>query len=487
MKRFIGLLLCLFLLLSSSACQSGQAKLYDELTARSSGAEEPEAGLSGELHIFVDQDDRYTGLHLWADEFMRLHPDVKIEIEAGAGDLNDLNQPGAVDAFAQKLSTMLLSGEAPDIVDVSSYADPGQYAASGVVYDLYELMDADPDFHREDYYENIFKAMEFRGGLYTMPINFSLDVVFLNGKITDALGLHFEPWDKVDYEEILDTYDKAQAQGLLAEDFTLLHMDARGRELIFGNTEMPDYVDIEERTACFDSPEFITYLERTKQIPANRKTSTDGLIMMTGIGFQDFLAANAQENVSLMTMQSVTLGSAMDALENVPDGVVGPLVLVSKQGTQPFLPYNGLTIPKGGENTELAWEFLKFCVAPVDTPSYHAIYQPEGAVDIAQGFLPIAKENLRQYAMLYSAAEALPSLSTWPADFDLETAERATGDELLGRIEEAVSGVNSTTAVFERLNSLLSPTLWEFYEADTMNAQQCAKKLQDKATIYLRE
>jgi hypothetical protein len=39
---------------------------------------------------------------------------------------------------------------------------------------LYDFMDADQEFHREDYSENILQAFELNGGLYKCPSSFSV-------------------------------------------------------------------------------------------------------------------------------------------------------------------------------------------------------------------------------------------------------------------------------------------------------------------------
>ena len=42
---------------------------------------------------------------------------------------------------------------------------------------LYDFMEEDPDFHREEYYENILQAFEVNGGLYILPSSFSVATI----------------------------------------------------------------------------------------------------------------------------------------------------------------------------------------------------------------------------------------------------------------------------------------------------------------------
>lgn len=116
--------------------------------------------------------------------------------------------------------------------------------------------------------------------------------------------------------------------------------------------------------------------------------------MMSGSEIMgDFSQSNQEGNHSLLLYDALTLENLL-SLSEIPENCVGPLILSSRQGDVSFSSIMAFVVPAGCADPELAWEFLKFCVAPVETPAFYSFYHPEGSVDIAQGGFPVAKENL---------------------------------------------------------------------------------------------
>ncbi|MCD8325913.1 MAG: hypothetical protein LUC90_04265 [Lachnospiraceae bacterium] len=75
-----------------------------------------------------------------------------------------------------RLNNEILTGEGPDLFfnDIAGSFDFDSYAKQGMLADFYELMEADPDFERSDYLENVFEAFETDGGLYELVPEFQL-------------------------------------------------------------------------------------------------------------------------------------------------------------------------------------------------------------------------------------------------------------------------------------------------------------------------
>ena len=86
-----------------------------------------------------------------------------------------------VDAYssAEELNLMILSGDAPDIIDWSSTgwlespASMAIYAKRGYLRDLTPLLAEDPDYSESDFIPNILALSKERtGGFYTLPLSF---------------------------------------------------------------------------------------------------------------------------------------------------------------------------------------------------------------------------------------------------------------------------------------------------------------------------
>ncbi len=447
-KQTICLFLALCLLLC--ACQSEpQEELPQELTLIEIYGGSPSTGLSGLVK-----------------EFQKAHPDVKVTIEVGIPG-SKLGDGNAYHDFMQKMAVELMSGEAPDILDTLGNLTPRDCASSHLLYNLYEWMEQDEDFAMDDYYENLIKSMEYEGQLFTLPVNFQCETAYLNRNILDALGLHYDAWDTLDYQDILSISQQAQEQGLVSEDYTLEFEDLCGAYALFLDQELPDFIDLEAGTVSFDSPEFIEYLEDTKRIPTHRETEGEIRTISGGDILQHYSDSLAEENTSLLLKTTLLLDD-LAKQQSMPENCVGPLVITSRKGTAAYYPFVSLSVPTSCQNPELAWEFLKFCIAPVDKPSCWG--EPEGGTDIARGCLPVGKANLRAYGDLYAQRSG-------------ETLSEPFWDGFSGMI----SSITASREYYYGVLNVTEPVLLDYYNTSTLTAEECARLMQEKATIYFGE
>ena len=86
-----------------------------------------------------------------------------------------------------RLNSDLIDGTAGDVIclDGISFAGSGKTLLDkGIFLDLYELMDNDPEFHKEDYFTDIFRVNETDGKLYRLVPFFSLNTKY--GRVDDV-------------------------------------------------------------------------------------------------------------------------------------------------------------------------------------------------------------------------------------------------------------------------------------------------------------
>ncbi len=84
-----------------------------------------------------------------------------------------------------KLNNDMIAGNLPDILVIDSQLPVDSYIAKGLLANLYDFMDNDDTFNRDDYLQNIFKAYETNGKLYEIIPSFTINT--LVGK-TSKLG-----------------------------------------------------------------------------------------------------------------------------------------------------------------------------------------------------------------------------------------------------------------------------------------------------------
>ena len=143
-----------------------------------------------------------------------------------------------------------------------------------------------------------------------------------------------------------------------------------------------------------------------------------------------------------------------------------------------FCSSSCLVVPTSCADPDLAWEYLKFCVAPVEEASYYSIYQPEGSVDIAYGSFPLAKQNLAAYGEVYAKAAVYQKTKGKIEGFDPTTMDSAVPGGLLSQLEQVFSSYTLGDTL-GRVGDILLPVMQQYYDTDTLSAQECAEELQD--------
>ncbi len=276
-------------------------------------------------------------------EYNATNPDYFVEM---------VNYGGGVESF-ENLDTQLplevLSGKGPDLVLWGSLNYSPSLASERLMEDLNEFMEGDPDFHREDYYENILEAFEMNGGLYVFPVSFSVNTgcVWAEELGTDR-GLT-ESWT---LEEMMEAYEDRTLAAMFAHNFT------REFQLQFICEDcMGNFVDWSSGECRFDSPEFARLLEWCKTFPE---------------AFQDddyyegmnHLEALKKGKIFWQPCSATPLKIAYIRIQNgdaallwpghpVPDGERELGGGVAQPGSVSF------SICRNSGNQEAAWEFIK--------------------------------------------------------------------------------------------------------------------------------
>ncbi len=159
-----------------------------------------------------------------------------------------------------KLNTEIMSGNVPDMILTDSLP-VRQYAAKGLLEDLYPYIDA--DMGRDALITPVLNADSEDGKLYELPLSFS--VVTATGLESVVGG--YTSWTLADLEDALSK---------LNPDATIFNVDATRANVLayclYMNADT--FVDWETGTASFDSPEFIDYLNFAAQFPAEFDYST---------------------------------------------------------------------------------------------------------------------------------------------------------------------------------------------------------------------
>ncbi len=178
-------------------------------------------------------------------QYNQEHPDDKITIKpyfdkyaVDASETDALN----------RLNSDLMDGTAGDIIclDGISFAGGGKaLAEKGIFADLYELMDNDPEFHKEDYFTDIFRVNETDGKLYRLVPFFSLNTKY--GRVDDVgETTHIDESLLFETEPVTNLFGYFYRRTEFIHDLLVFSLgDAQDRDAVLYNTDqMVHYIEV---------------------------------------------------------------------------------------------------------------------------------------------------------------------------------------------------------------------------------------------------
>jgi len=396
-----------------------------------------ETSLSGTLTIDCYFD---YGMQFVADYFMKQHPDVTIEVVDHSRSSDTIY--GNIAEYNTKIATELLSGSCKGIIDVGAVTK-FKFAKSGLFCDLYDFMEQDPDFKKEDYFENIFEALEYKDQLFYLAN--SAQVLTLRGNMDMLQEGMLPDYGVLTSDMVIEVYER------VSPDFEDLHVFSTKASEIFEPTNRHLYLDTKTETAYFDTPEFIDYLALQKQYNTMPENNEPYLF--------EFYLTN---------MNSITEKNSMETIFDKDDGYSAPLLFGDRNGNVGFQTRNLLAIPASVDNKRLAWEFLKCYIGEKDLADFNSIYQ----ISLMMPELPINKYNCLKY-------------------FDYEGIQaQNTKGEAVTNASDWVMDVISVIDHHEEQNGELLSAILEPYDQflnGILTAEEAANQMQERATLFFGE
>ena len=394
---------------------------------------------------------------------------MTIELKA-APDLGEW-ETESLQQYGLRMAVEIMSGQGADLIDLSHFS-AYRYAASGLLCNLYELMDNDPKFRREDYYTNVFTAKEIDGALYALPRSFYYDMMLVSRPLAADIVAGYAA---LDYESMLSIYETVVAR----------HPDAPPRMLpgmvkeYFWRYEFPSYYDTASGQAWFDSAEFVEYLERTDTIV----TAYDPIYQewdktRIASGNDSFLQSDyvfCNFDVTAIDVYNLLLEYA---------NILPPIPIVSRSGDAMFRVMQGeYGIPTSSANRELAWEFLKFCVEEQTPPDSSGREQAQAYVGLSRGWIPININNFRHAFRLQCEldidmmGDSIPWQEVNPRD----------GIERMLDLVHSWNLQRNREAAETELYFLTGYDLEDYYYYGALTAQETAALIQSRVATYLGE
>lgn len=306
MKKFLALLLCLCMILGLAACggkddqktdapdtSKTDAPASDDKQEPANGQTPPATNDAEDTIVIMAPPvtgDYAELLAQWIADFEKEYPNLHVEVISTAWD-----------DHSNKLSTMALSGEAPDIAEVS-YGAIGTYVEMGVAMDVTPYL---PDGALADYDQNALDYMTLNKTLYGLPLYLTIQALGGNRQMMTEAGVDV---------------DKVQAEGWTYEEF-LRAIEAGTKDktygFVFANAAVAtgDFVSIfgvgAGITANFTDDLKYAYTSE------NMKSLLTSVETMVSSGWMPNYAVEAgQRLVMLETGEAMITGKAMPLFEN---------------------------------------------------------------------------------------------------------------------------------------------------------------------------
>ncbi|MDR2600232.1 MAG: hypothetical protein LBC73_08155, partial [Oscillospiraceae bacterium] len=193
-----------------------------------------------------------------------------------------------------QLTIEITAGKVPDILDVTGLPIT-QYISSGFLVDLYELIDADPEFNRDSFLSGVLRASEVNSGLYYVFQSFYINTIVGNPAIlVDEMGWNMEEF----LETLTNNPDATSPLGV--------SIDRRMFVQSIIALSLNEYIDFTKGEAYFDRGDFKQLLEFAMTLPEFHSSGTHNIQRSIESGRQIMYIAERFDNFKdLKTLQLI--------------------------------------------------------------------------------------------------------------------------------------------------------------------------------------
>lgn len=391
-------------------------------------------------------------------------------------DYSEFNTEDDYSAGQTKLTTELLAGNVPDIIDLTGVPYT-QLASKGLLADLYPMIDADSAFDRADFFPNVLAALEVNGGLYSTVSSFGLSTV-----IGAASVVGDEPgWTYDEFNAAL----ASMPEGCEAFDVYTTRDDILRVCL---SLDMNNFVNWSTGECNFNSKEFTDLLAFAAQFPESfdydnyEFSAGDDTKTRISEGRQMLLQGSIYSFDSIAYNDSYFGGDATYIGYPTADGTPGNLISIDA----------GYAISAKSEHKDVAWEFLRQFFTeeyqsdesyvysiPVNINAYNA--------RIKEAMTPEYEKDGNGNYKLDADGNKIPvprmSYGTPDGVVDVYALTQEQADKLYAVI-------TSTSALYDFSSDSIFDIVKEqsqAYFSGQKTAEDVAKLVQSKANIYVNE
>jgi ABC-type glycerol-3-phosphate transport system substrate-binding protein len=435
--------------------------------------------LYGTLTVLTEWGDSHTAA--LANRFMELHPGVEIIIE----ELDSMDDPlWGVDLAEQTALITRLLASPPDIFNTGAFAFE-KVNFEQLFLDLNEFIDGPNGINREDYFDNILRAAEVNGNLYSVPLMFGFtgNTNLLNKRYFEAIGVPIDEMRAITLSEYLDFHRRA------AE---LFPEDDIGFDIQFNMFDVFRFErvhDVNTGVVNADTPEMREMLEYINSVRIGSGVSympetVMGFLPGTGhwgVGVVD----RSYTNPSVNYMYHSIVPAWVFFMQDHPQMRFShPVHRMTQNGDIMFRWATELAIMRGSQNHDLAWEFLRFYMEFNDS-----LVDSEDPMTFRRGYhaffsFPVNRHLFNaQYreTLIFNFRQLVGNISLDGTNME------ARVDYAMLRFTELIEMINARCR-FDRqaMNSIIYPDIFQFHLGN-QDVYATLRSIQNRLEIYVAE
>lgn len=393
-------------------------------------------------------------------KFNKTNDKYRITVKEYLGDNADYEK---YDEIVAQMNADIVSGNGPDIIDISG-GNMKQYAAKGILEDLYPYIDGDEELKREDFVENVFKAYEIGGKLIAVVPYFSINTVM--GKVSDVgdrMG-----WTLDDLMKLMD--EKPEGTEIFSyatKDSILMYSCMYG---------LDKYVDWSTGQCSFNTPDFIEVLEFANKFSSEYNYDETAPSVPSKIQSGKLLLMDTGIN-------EVTDYQMYAGMFGEPTTFIG---YPGADGNGSFFTSGGVSlgINSKSKNKDAVWQFLRTFL----TDDY------QSSDNARRWSFPVLKTELdkkfedamtKEYYTDENGNQVEQQKTSWMYD-DFSMDIYAATQEDVDAIKELINATDNALQLDQNIQNIITEEAGGYFQGQK-TAQEVADIIQSRIQIYVNE